>query len=81
MQGRQLDRDELHRLLWERASGRRRPKIEIHQGEYARELKVNNSTMSAALKDLVDAGKIRKLQARKMNVATYIVRDPAEFDA
>lgn len=78
MQGRQLDRDELHRLLWERANGRRRKLVEIHQGEYARELRVNNSTISAAIKDLVDDGKIKKLQQRKMNVGTYIVRDPAE---
>lgn len=67
-------------MLWERSTGRRRRLVEVHQGEYAKELRVNNSTMSAAIKDLIDATKIRKLHARRMNVATYIVRDPAEFE-
>lgn len=79
MQGRELDRDALHRLLWERRTGHRTQLVEIHQGEYARELRVNNSTMSTAISELCTAGKLRKLRAKRNNVGVYVVRDPELF--
>lgn len=76
MQGRELDRDELHRSLWEAAQGHRQRLVELHQTTLARQLRVNNSTMSAAIRDLKEAGKIRKIRSKQGNIGVYLVREP-----
>lgn len=76
MQGRELDRDELHRRLWQESSGHRQHLIEIHQVSLARTLRVNNSTLSAAIRDLKEAGKLRKIRSLRGNIGVYVVREP-----
>lgn len=77
MQGRELDRDELHHRLWRDAQDNRMHLVEVFQTALAHELGVNNSTLSAAIRDLKDAGKIRKVRAKQGNIGVYTVKEPA----
>lgn len=76
MQGRELDRDELHRWLWAHAQDNRMHLVEVYQTHVARVFRVNNSTLSAAIRDLKEAGKIRKIRSKQGNIGVYTVRDP-----
>lgn len=77
VQGRELDRDALHRRLWGDAQSNRMHVVEIHQSTLAHLLRVNNSTLSAAMRDLKAAGKIRKVSAKQGNIGVYAVKAPA----
>lgn len=77
MQGRELDRDALHARLWADSASSRQHLIEIHQLTLARELNVNNKTIGAALRELLAAGKLRKVRTKQGNIGVYAVRDPA----
>jgi DNA-binding MarR family transcriptional regulator len=72
-----LDRDAIHRLLWERRD--RRGTTTFKSGELAQELGVTIWTMSRITQELIDAGRIKRLRAAQTNIKTYIVRDPEAF--
>lgn len=63
------------------AQASRRRLVEIHQTTLACTLRVNNSTVSAAIRDLREAGKIRKISSRRGNIGVYLVREPEALSA
>lgn len=72
-----VDRHALHCTLFARASSRH--VLRIHQQHLADELGVTKFTMSRLIRELVEAGRIRKLGAGAKNVSTYVIADPAGF--
>jgi len=79
MQGRKLDREILHEYLWRRAKDSHQHLTEVYQTEVAHEFRVTNATMSLAMTDLSQEGRIKKIKAKKNNVGIYCIKDPKEF--
>jgi DNA-binding MarR family transcriptional regulator len=76
MQGQKLDRERLFDHLWELAQGHRQHLVEVYQTGLAKDLKVTNSTLSGAMRDLTGTGRIKKIKSLKNNVGVYLVRGP-----
>jgi DNA-binding MarR family transcriptional regulator len=75
--GVKVDRAALHRVLWRRTDRRRT--LKIHQGMFGEELGISPWHLSRLLKELEDAGRVRKLTTDRHYVGTYVVYDPADF--
>lgn len=69
-----LDRDALHRYLWERANPA--GKIVIHQGELAEKLDVTRGTVVRVCREMVEAGRMKKVDSLERNVKMYQITNP-----
>lgn len=69
-----VDRDALHRYLWERTNSRAR--IHIHQTKLAEALNVTRGTMYRVMKEMVDAGRMHKVEALPRNVGVFVIANP-----
>ena len=67
----------LHGLLWGRRD--RLNRVVVHQSKLALELGVDQSTVSVAVRRLVDGGALKKISAAQGNIVTFSVRDPSMF--
>lgn len=74
-----LDRDALHKYLWERADSRGR--IAVHQGELADKLGVTRGTITRVFKEMAEAGRLKRAEALERNVGVYVVTDPATWNS
>jgi Fe2+ or Zn2+ uptake regulation protein len=74
-----LDREALHRYLWDRSSHSHR--IKIHQGRLAEALNVTRGTVVRVLKEMGEAGRIRKVESLPDNIGIYKIADPDDFAA
>lgn len=72
-----LDRDALHRYLWDRSD--RKHHIVVHQQVLAGLLDVSRGTIVRIFKEMVDAGRIRKLESQEGNIGLYTVTDPDDW--
>lgn len=70
-----VDRDALHRFLYERSNSR--SQIKINQTDLAVQLDITRGTMYRVLKEMVEAGRLRKVEALERNVGVYQIVDPA----
>lgn len=70
-----VDRDALHQFLYERSNSR--SQIRINQTELATQLDVTRGTMYRVLKEMLEAGRLRKVEALERNVGVYQIVDPA----
>lgn len=77
--GQGVDRHALHRFLWERRS--RRGSIRVVQKDLAEQIGVNKWTMSRIMHELADEGRIRQVAIEKDTIRTFVVRDPALWEA
>lgn len=69
-----LDRDALHRYMWDRCNAHHR--IPVHQGELADALGVTRGTIVRVLNELVEQGRMRKVDSKLKNVRVFHVVDP-----
>jgi len=72
-----VDRDGLHRFLHRKANARDR--LEIRVGELADDLGVNREHMGRILREMVAAGRLRKVKATVTGVWTYEIIDPEDW--
>ncbi len=72
-----IDRVALHRYLWERTD--RRNTIEVQNNKLAELLGLSVFTISRVMHELIDAERVKKVGRAKYAVATYLIRDPADF--
>lgn len=72
-----VDRNNIHVTLWDRSD--RLNKITLHQRNFAKEIGISYFAVCRILKELSEEGRIKKVAAKKDNVAVYAVRDPANF--
>lgn len=70
-----LDRDALHRYLWERAHPNSH-RIPVHQGQLADALGVTRGTIVRVLNELVEQGRMRKVDSKDKNVRVLQIIDP-----
>lgn len=75
--GKTIDREALHDLLW--ASSGRGGRLTVKQKDLAQETGINQFHLSRVFKDFVEAGRMRKLEWGKSNVATYVIANPDEW--
>lgn len=78
MRGQAVDRLALHQTLWSRSD--RFGKVQILQGDLAKELGITNPTMSNIIKAMSEEGRLKKVAARKRNIGVYQIKDPADFE-
>lgn len=79
MPDQRVDRDALHLYLYERSNSRSH--IPIHQTELAEKLDITRGTMYRVIKEMVDAGRMRKVESLERNVKVYQIVDPAVWKA
>lgn len=76
MKGRPLDRDALHRFLYEKAG--RNGKLTVHLDEISEEFGMSRFHLSRVIQEFVKSGQMKLLDAGHRNVKSYVVRPPAE---
>jgi predicted transcriptional regulator len=69
-----LDRDALHRYLWDRSNPNGR--IPVHQGELAEALGVTRGTVVRTLNEMVEEGRCRKVSSKLRNIRVFHVIEP-----
>lgn len=74
-----IDRVALHVYLWERTD--RRKTIEVQNTKLAELLGLSVFTISRVMHELINAGRVKKVGRAKFAIATYLIRDPADFPA
>lgn len=70
-----LDRDALHKYLWGKANPQSH-RIPIHQGDLAESLSVTRGTIVRVVNEMVDQGRLRKVDSKQDNVRVYQITDP-----
>ena len=70
-----LDRDALHSYLWNKAHPVSH-RVPVHQGELADALQVTRGTVVRVLKEMIEQGRLRKVDSKERNVQVYEVTDP-----
>lgn len=74
-----IDRDALHRFLYDRSNSR--SQIKIHQTTLAEQLDVTRGTMYRVLKEMIEAGRLRKVESLERNIGVYQITNPDEWQA
>lgn len=72
-----VDRDALHRYLYERSNSR--SQIKVHQTMLAEQLDVTRGTIYRVLKEMVEAGRMRKIESLERNVKVYQITNPDDW--
>lgn len=72
-----VDREALHRYLWERAN--RHHRIRIRQTDLGDALNVTRETVNRVLKEMERGGRVKKVSALPGNVGVYRIFDPDDF--
>lgn len=70
-----LDRDALHKYLWDRSTHHTH-RIPVHQGDLADALQVTRGTVVRVLNEMVEQGRIRKVDSKEKNVRVFQIIDP-----
>lgn len=73
-----VDRNELHRLLWERRD--RRGTYTFRGMDLAEEVGVTMYSFSRIMQEFIREGRIKLFKAAKANIKTYIIRNPEGFN-
>lgn len=74
MRGQAIDTNNIHWLLWARRDSLGCTKV--HQGEFAKELKLTQPALCRAMKRMEHEGLITVLRSDKGNIKTYVVKPP-----
>jgi predicted transcriptional regulator len=74
-----IDRDALHRFLYDRSNSRSH--IKINQTELATQLDVTRGTMYRVLKEMLEGGRLRKVETLERNVGVYQIVNPDTWQA
>lgn len=69
-----VDRDALHRFLWERAN--RYHRIKIHQQRLAEALDLTRGTVTRIIGEMSREGRLKKVEALPDNIGVYLIADP-----
>lgn len=73
-----VDQEWLLIELWNRSD--RLNRLQIHQGELAKELGIGYQRLSVIFKQMTERGVIKKVKAKQGNVATYFINPPFTTD-
>lgn len=74
MADQRVDRDALHWFLFNRTNSK--ANIKINQTELAQQLDITRGTMYRVLKEMIDGGRLRKVEALERNVGVYQIVHP-----
>lgn len=74
-----VDRDALHQFLYDRSNSK--SQIRINQTELATQLDVTRGTMYRVVKEMLDTGRLRKVEALEKNVGVYQIVNPGLWQA
>lgn len=74
MPDQRVDRDALHQFLYDRSNSKSH--IRINQTELATQLDVTRGTMYRVLKEMLDSGRLRKVEALERNIGVYQIVNP-----
>ena len=74
-----IDRDLLHRYLWNRAD--RLGRIHLVQTKLAEDLGVTKYTVSRIMREFTEQGRVRSIGRGHKSSHTYLVTDPEEWSA
>lgn len=74
-----IDRDALHRYLWDRRNPSN-DQIVLSQSELAEKLDIARGTAYRLCREFMLQGRMKKVGAKKGNIAVYRLADPAAWD-